>query len=57
MFLNRIPHLAGAETYDEGLELFNIDIETAPLMDRQLLIFHSGKDRLIPDGKEQRIIS
>ena len=53
LLLKGIPHLVGAETYDEALELFDIDIETAPPMDRPLLIFHSGKDRLIPDGKER----
>jgi alpha-beta hydrolase superfamily lysophospholipase len=52
LLLKGIPHLVGAETYDEALELFDIDIETAPPMDRPLLIFHSGKDRLIPNGKE-----
>jgi len=52
LLLTGIPHLVGAETYDESLELFDIDIETAPPMERPLLIFHSGKDRLIPDGKE-----
>ncbi|MFN2234990.1 MAG: alpha/beta hydrolase family protein [Anaerolineales bacterium] len=52
LLLKGIPHLVGAETYNESLELFDIDIETAPPMDRPLLIFHSGKDRLIPDGKE-----
>ncbi len=52
ILLKGIPHLVGAETYDESLEFFDIDIKTAPPMDRPLLIFHSGKDRLIPDGKE-----
>jgi alpha-beta hydrolase superfamily lysophospholipase len=52
LLLKGIPHLVGADTYDEALELFDIDIETAPPMDRPLLIFHSGNDRLIPDGKE-----
>lgn len=47
-----IPYLVGSETYEEALELFKIDIKTAPPMDRPLLIFHSGKDKLIPDGKE-----
>ncbi len=52
LLLTGIPHLVGAETYEEGLELFDIDIRTAPPMDRPLLIFHSGNDKLIPDGKE-----
>ncbi len=52
ILLKGIPHLVGAETYQEALDLFEIDIKTAPPMDRPLLIFHSGKDKLIPDGKE-----
>jgi dienelactone hydrolase len=52
ILLKGIPHLVGAETYDQSLELFDIDISTAPPIDRPLLIFHSGKDKLIPDGKE-----
>ncbi len=52
ILLKGIPHLVGAETYEESLELFDIDIRTAPPMDRPLLIFHSGNDKLIPDGED-----
>lgn len=52
ILLKGIPHLVGAETYEESLDLFDIDIKTAPPMDRPLLIFHSGNDKLIPDGEE-----
>lgn len=47
-----IPHLVGAETYEESLERFDIDIKRAPPMDRPLLIFHSGQDKLIPKPRE-----
>ena len=52
LLLKGIPHLVGAKTYEQSLELFQIDIRTAPPMDRPLLIFHSGKDKLIPNGKD-----
>ncbi|MFW9997427.1 MAG: alpha/beta hydrolase family protein [Candidatus Odinarchaeota archaeon] len=52
ILLKGIPHLVGAENYEKALELFAIDIKAAPPMDRPLLIFHSGNDRLIPNGKE-----
>ena len=47
-----LPYLTGAKSYREALELLDIDIKKAPPMDRPLLIFHSGKDKLIPNGKE-----
>lgn len=52
LLLKGFPHLAGVENYEKSLELFKIDIKTAPPMDHPLLIFHSGNDKLIPDGKE-----
>jgi alpha-beta hydrolase superfamily lysophospholipase len=52
ILLKGIPHLVGAQTYQEALELFDIDIQTAPPLDRPLLIFHSGKDKLIPNGQD-----
>jgi alpha-beta hydrolase superfamily lysophospholipase len=52
LLLKGIPHLVGTETYQESLDLFDIDIKAAAPMDRPLLIFHSGKDNLIPNGKE-----
>lgn len=52
LLLKGIPHLVGAETYQEALARFDIDITTAPPLDRPLLIFHSGNDKLIPHGKD-----
>jgi hypothetical protein len=36
ILLKGIPHLVGPETYPESLRLFDIDISTAPPMDRPL---------------------
>jgi len=52
ILLKGLPYLTGTKTYKESLEQLHIDIKTAPRLDRPLLIFHSGKDRLIPHGRE-----
>jgi len=52
ILLKGLPYLTGAKTYKESLEHLNIDIMATPRLDRPLLVFHSGKDRLIPHGKE-----
>ena len=44
--------MTGTKSYKESVEQLDIDIKTAPPLDRPLLIFHSGKDRLIPNGRE-----
>ncbi|MFC1884283.1 prolyl oligopeptidase family serine peptidase [Thermodesulfobacteriota bacterium] len=44
-------YMTGKDTFKEALELFDIDIKKAPPMDRPLLIFHSGEDKVIPNGK------
>jgi alpha-beta hydrolase superfamily lysophospholipase len=51
LLLKGIPHLVGAETYEKSLDFFDIDIRSAPPLDRPLLIFHAGQDKLIPNGK------
>lgn len=43
--------IAKTKTYKEALEHLDFDIKKAPPMDRPLLIFHSGNDKLIPHGK------
>jgi dienelactone hydrolase len=50
--LKQVPYMAGTKTYREALKQFDIDIKQAPPMDRPLLIFHSGKDKYFPNGKE-----
>ncbi len=52
ILLKGLPYLTGAKNYQEALERLDIDIKKAPPLDRPLLIFHSGKDRLIPDGRK-----
>ena len=51
ILLKGLPYLTGAKNYKESLTRMDIDIRKAPPMDRPLLIFHSGKDKLIPDGR------
>ena len=52
ILLKGLSYLTGMKTYKESLQKLDIDIKKAPPMDRPLLIFHSGKDKLIPNGKE-----
>jgi alpha-beta hydrolase superfamily lysophospholipase len=52
LFLSMFPHATGKKTYEESLRYLAFDITKAPPLERPLLIFHSGKDRLIPDGKK-----
>jgi alpha-beta hydrolase superfamily lysophospholipase len=47
LYMTGLKNLEGLKT-----ELEQFDIKKAPPLDRSLLIFHSGKDRLIPNGKE-----
>lgn len=44
-------YMTGKRTYREAIEQFDIDIKKAPPMDRPLLIFQSGKDKVIPNGR------
>lgn len=52
ILLRGIPHAAGTATLTEAVHLLGYDITTAPPLDRPLLILHSGRDRIIPDGRE-----
>ncbi len=52
ILLKGLPYLTGAKNYKESLARMDIDVRKAPPMDRPLLIFHSGKDKLIPNPKE-----
>lgn len=52
LFLSLFPHAVGTDTYDEALSRLGFDITKAPALDRPLLIFHSGNDRLIPQGRQ-----
>lgn len=46
-----IPHAAGTKTLSEAVEKLKYDIFQAPPLDRPMLIHHSGRDRIIPDGR------
>jgi alpha-beta hydrolase superfamily lysophospholipase len=45
------PYATGRKTYKEALEYLDYDIRKAPPLECPLLLFHSGKDRILPDGK------
>jgi len=52
ILLKGIPHVCGVETFKESKVWFDMDIKCAPPMNRPLLLFHAGNDRLIPNGKQ-----
>ena len=45
------PHAAGTRTLTEAVEKLGYDIVKAPPLDRPMLIQHSGRDRIIPNGR------
>jgi alpha-beta hydrolase superfamily lysophospholipase len=51
LLLKGWPHLVNADSFEKSVKLIDLDITSAPPMDRPLLIFHAGKDRLIPNGE------
>ena len=46
------PYMAGTKSYKESLDRFNIDINRAPRLECPFLVFHSGKDKFIPNSIE-----
>lgn len=46
------PHATGKKTYRESLEYLDYDISNAPPLECPLLLFHSGNDKLLPDGQK-----
>ena len=46
-------HVTGFKSIEEALTQGKIDIKEAPPLNRPLLIIHGGKDKLIPNSKEQ----
>jgi len=46
-----IPHAAGTDTLAAAVGRLGYDIATVPPLDRPLLVFHSGRDRIIPHGR------
>ena len=51
MWHRGFSYMTGKRTYTEAIEQFDINIKKAPPMDRPLLIFQSGKDKVIPNGR------
>lgn len=46
------PHATGKNTYKESLEYLNYDITKAPSIRCPFLLFHSGNDKILPNGKQ-----
>ena len=46
------PHATGKRTYRESLEYLDYDITKAPPLECPLLLFHSGHDRILPNGRK-----
>lgn len=46
------PHAAGADTLTHAVRRLGYDITQSPRLDRPMLILHSGKDRIIPHGRD-----
>jgi dienelactone hydrolase len=46
------PHATGIKTYRESLEYLNFDIMKAPPIECPLLVFHSGNDKILPNGQK-----
>jgi alpha-beta hydrolase superfamily lysophospholipase len=44
-------YMTGRSDYRDAIGQFDINISKAPPMDRPLLIFHSGNDKVIPNGR------
>lgn len=48
----RFPHATDIKSYKEALQFLNYDITKAPHIKCPLLLFHSGNDKIIPNGKK-----
>ena len=52
ILLRGLPHVAGTETLKESVEKLRYDIGEAPAVKVPLLVQHSGRDRIIPEGRK-----
>ena len=52
IILKGFPHAAGTATLSEAAEKLAYDISKEPPLDRPMLIHHSGRDRIIPNGRK-----
>jgi dienelactone hydrolase len=46
------PHATGRKTYVDSLDYLSYDITKAPPIKCPLLLFHSGKDKILPHGEK-----
>ena len=51
ILLRGFPHAAGTPNLAQAAERLDYDIARAPPLDRPMLIQHSGRDRIIPEGR------
>ncbi len=51
ILLKGFPHAAGTDSLAQAVKKLDYDITKAPPLDRPMLIHHSGRDRIIPDGR------
>jgi alpha-beta hydrolase superfamily lysophospholipase len=51
ILLRGFPHAAGTPNLAQAVERLDYDIARAPPLDRPMLIQHSGRDRIIPEGR------
>jgi alpha-beta hydrolase superfamily lysophospholipase len=48
-----VNYLTGCERFEDAVRNFDLDINSAPVLDRPLLFFHAGKDEVMPTPKKQ----
>ncbi|MFC1580239.1 alpha/beta hydrolase family protein [Thermodesulfobacteriota bacterium] len=52
IILRGFPHAAGTDTLSEAVETLKYNISKEPPLERPMLIHHSGRDKIIPNGKK-----
>jgi alpha-beta hydrolase superfamily lysophospholipase len=52
ILIKGIPHAAGTDTLEKAVKKLGYEITQSPALDRPMLILHSGRDRIIPDGRK-----
>lgn len=52
ILIKGFPHAAGTDTLEKAVKKLNYDITQSPALDRPMLMLHSGRDRIIPDGRK-----
>ena len=52
ILLRGFPHAAGTDTLEQAVRRLDYDITRSPRLRQPLLVLHSGKDRIIPGGRD-----